>query len=94
MDRGAWQATVHGVAKSRLRLNNFTFTGTVNLGINTRELADNNNKTNLHYGVTLCKKFKFSSIQLLSCVQLFTMPSRSDVKSYETLLLKKELNDH
>ena len=23
MDRGAWQATVHGVAKSRTRLNNF-----------------------------------------------------------------------
>ena len=26
MDRGAWQATVHGVAKSRTRLNDFTFT--------------------------------------------------------------------
>ena len=26
MDRGAWQAAVHGVAKSRTRLNNFTFT--------------------------------------------------------------------
>ena len=25
MDRGAWQATVHGVAKSRTRLSNFTF---------------------------------------------------------------------
>ena len=25
MDRGAWQATVHGVAKSRIRLSNFTF---------------------------------------------------------------------
>ena len=25
MDRGAWQATVHGVAKSRTRLNDFTF---------------------------------------------------------------------
>ena len=24
MDRGAWQATVHGVAKSRTRLSNFT----------------------------------------------------------------------
>ena len=28
MDRGAWQATVHGVAKSRTRLSNFTFTFT------------------------------------------------------------------
>ena len=26
MDRGAWQATVHGVTKSRTRLNDFTFT--------------------------------------------------------------------
>ena len=26
MDRGAWQATVHRVAKSRTRLSNFTFT--------------------------------------------------------------------
>ena len=29
MDRGAWQATVHGVAKSRTRLRNFT-SGLVN----------------------------------------------------------------
>ena len=26
MDRGAWWAAVHGVAKSRMRLSNFTFT--------------------------------------------------------------------
>ena len=26
MDRGAWQAKVHGVAKSRTQLSNFTFT--------------------------------------------------------------------
>ena len=26
MDRGAWQAAVHGVAQSRARLSNFTFT--------------------------------------------------------------------
>ena len=26
MDRGAWQAAVYGVAKSRTRLNDFTFT--------------------------------------------------------------------
>ena len=26
MDKGAWQATVHGVAKSRTRLSDFTFT--------------------------------------------------------------------
>ena len=26
MDRGAWWATVHGVAKSRTRLSTFTFT--------------------------------------------------------------------
>ena len=28
MDRGAWWATVHGVAKSRTRLSDFTFTST------------------------------------------------------------------
>ena len=26
MDRGAWQAAIHGVAKSRTRLSDFTFT--------------------------------------------------------------------
>ena len=26
MDRGAWKAAVHGVAKSRIRLSDFTFT--------------------------------------------------------------------
>ena len=26
MDREAWHAAIHGVAKSRTRLNNFTFT--------------------------------------------------------------------
>ena len=29
MDRGAWRATVHGVAKSRTRLSDFTFTFTL-----------------------------------------------------------------
>ena len=29
MDRGAWQATVHGVAKSQTGLSDFTFTFTV-----------------------------------------------------------------
>ena len=28
MDRGAWQVTVHGVAKSQTRLSDFTFTFT------------------------------------------------------------------
>ena len=31
MDRGAWQAAVHGVAKSRTRLSDFTFTFLQNL---------------------------------------------------------------
>ena len=29
MDKGAWYATVHGVAKSRARLSDFTFTFTL-----------------------------------------------------------------
>ena len=32
MDRGAWRATVHGVAKSRTRLSDFTFTFTFGEG--------------------------------------------------------------
>ena len=32
MDRGAWWATVHGVAKSRTRLSDFTFTFTLVVG--------------------------------------------------------------
>ena len=36
MDRGAWQATVHGVAKSWTRLSDFTFTFTFrNIGVET-----------------------------------------------------------
>ena len=31
MDRGAWWATVHGVAKSRTRLSDFTFTATTDI---------------------------------------------------------------
>ena len=31
MDRGAWQATVHGVTKSRTRLSDFAFTFTFTL---------------------------------------------------------------
>ena len=33
MDGGAWWATVHGVAKSRTQLSNFTFTFTFTLNI-------------------------------------------------------------
>ena len=33
MDRGAWQATAHGVAKSRTRLSDFTFTFTFICGM-------------------------------------------------------------
>ena len=32
MDRGAWRATVHGVAKSRTRLSDFTSSQDVNRG--------------------------------------------------------------
>ena len=33
MDRGTWWATVHGVAKSRTRLSNFTFTFTFHFSL-------------------------------------------------------------
>jgi len=36
MDRGAWWATVHGVAKSRTRLSNFTFMLVILLNIKTK----------------------------------------------------------
>ena len=35
MDGGAWWATVHGVAKSRTQLSNFTFTETTKATWNT-----------------------------------------------------------
>ena len=31
MDRGAWQAAVHGVAKSRTRMSDFTYTFTLDI---------------------------------------------------------------
>ena len=34
LDRGAWQATAHGVTKSRTRLSNITFTFTMRLFLN------------------------------------------------------------
>ena len=39
MDRGAWEATVHGVAKSRTRLSNFTFTFVVSTCVPASLLA-------------------------------------------------------
>ena len=33
LDRGAWQATAHGVTKSRTRLSNITFTFTMRLSL-------------------------------------------------------------
>ena len=36
MDRGAWWATAHGVAKSRTRLSNFTFTFIADKGFGSR----------------------------------------------------------
>ena len=50
MDRGAWQATVHGVAKSRTRLSDFHFfsTGSTNIMIRMTSLSKTGNikKTN------------------------------------------------
>ena len=40
MEGGAWWATVHGVAKSRTRLSDFTFTFHSHLGTMTRNLAE------------------------------------------------------
>ena len=42
MDRGAWRATVHGVAKSQTQLSDFTFTFTSDL---RRELLSGNADT-------------------------------------------------
>ena len=37
MDRGAWRATVHGVAKSQTRLSNFTSVPQVGHGFSSKE---------------------------------------------------------
>ena len=47
MDRGAWQATVHGVAKSWTRLSNFT------LPLRRKELKEWNTAHTSNYIVTL-----------------------------------------
>ena len=39
MDRGAWQATVHGLAKSRTRLSDFAFTYQSQISFNTLSLS-------------------------------------------------------
>ena len=39
MDAGAWWAAVHGVAKSRTRLSDFTFTFTFHFGAQEKEMA-------------------------------------------------------
>jgi len=39
MDRGAWWAAVHGVAKSRTRLSDFTFTFTFTFRALEKEMA-------------------------------------------------------
>ena len=40
MDRGAWWATVHGVAKSRTRLSDFIFTFTMFIDLKTEYYND------------------------------------------------------
>ena len=52
MDRGAWQATVHGVAESRTRLSDFTFTFTLAEIFPVAQMAKKNEKnkiTSLRY---------------------------------------------
>ena len=56
MDRGAWQATVHGIAQSRTRLSNFiSLSSTLQFHLRSSGI-------------------QFSSVQLLSRVQLFVIP--------------------
>ena len=45
MDGGAWQATVHGVAKSRTRLSDFTFTCSTSKASSTQNFFKNPAKT-------------------------------------------------
>ena len=51
MDRGAWGATVHGVAKSRTRLNDFTFR--VGVDIIIIEIKCTTNVMHLNYPQTI-----------------------------------------
>ena len=43
MDGGAWWAAVHGVAKSRTRLSDFTFTFTFHFHVLEKEMATHSN---------------------------------------------------
>ena len=68
MDRGAWQATVHGVAKSQTGLSNFTTNFTIghgsNLAVHQQMNGYRNCRTYIQWNITqLYKKKRMHSSQ-------------------------------
>ena len=60
-DGGAWQATAHGVAKSRTRLSDFTFHFEDRAGLRKQDREPDLKKTNDRFGL---KKFNFFAVKI------------------------------
>ena len=75
MDRGAWWATVHGVAKSRTRLRSFTYLltriGIVLAGVFTSPLAPTSQKCKLRHSH---QKLRCDWANMNALVPLFCLP--------------------
>ena len=65
MDRGAWWATVHGVAKSQTRLNRLTVHGVAKSQI---QLSDWATATELIYNVILVSSVQQSDSVTQTCI--------------------------
>ena len=66
MDGGAWQATVHRVAKGWTRLSNYTFTFTLNLVRDGGTMAQSGNsgKRGKQVRYVIFRKLKLQGVQL------------------------------
>ena len=61
MDRGAWQATVHGVAKSRTRLSDFTSAGDFKLESVLIDYSENPRALKNYAKSTLLAMYKWNN---------------------------------
>ena len=73
MDGGAWRAAVHGVAKSRRRLSDFTFTFTIYKGLKS-SVSGTESEANISTGGTTREAGGISlTSELNKCIFLITV---------------------